>query len=211
MIALYIILAILLLIFLILLVKVEFYADYSDKLKLTLKILFFKKTIVDPNEKKKPKKKEEKPKKEEKKKDDKKKKEEKKEKKSYLTKLKEKKGLPGIVSIFTSLAKIAQGLLKNVFKHIVVHRFDVNIVIVGEDAADTAIKYGELCAVIYSSVDILLSITDTKDYSISVMPDFDSDAKPKISVVSNVHIRPLFVLHHAIIAGIKLLIARAKL
>lgn len=208
MIALYIVLAVLLFIFLLLLVKIQVFFEYTDKLKLTVKYLFIKKTIVTPEEKEKAKKTEKKPKKEPQQQE---KKKEKKKKQSYLSKLKDKKGISGIVSIFTSLARIASGLLKNVFKHIVIKRFDVDIVIVGDDASDTALKYGKLCAVIYPSLDIILSVTDTKDYKISVMPDFDDNAKCSVKVSSYAYARPIFLVHHLLIAGVKLLIARAKL
>lgn len=208
MIALYIVLAVLLFIFLLLLVKIQIFFEYSDKLRLTVKYLFIKKTIVAPEEKPKAKKAEKKPKKEPQQQE---KKKEKKKKQSYLSKLKDKKGISGIVSIFTSLARIASGLLKNVFKHIVIKRFDVDIVIVGSDASDTALKYGKLCAVIYPSLNIILSVTDTKDYKISVMPDFDDDAKSKVKVSSYAYARPIFLVYHLLIAGVKILIARAKL
>ena len=129
MIALYIILGILLLLFLLTLIRVQVLAEYSQELTLALKILFVKIVLVSPDKEKKPKKpakkkpakKEQKPKP----KEEEKPKKEKEKKPSYLSKLKEKKGLSGVVSLLTSLAKIALGALKGLFSHIVIQKLNV--------------------------------------------------------------------------------------
>ena len=122
MIALYIILGILLLLFLITLIRVQVFAYYSEEFLLTVKILFFKIKILPAKEKPEKKKPEKKPKKEKKQKPKEEAKKEKPEEKkqSYLGKLKEKKGLSGLISLFTSLARIAGGALKGLFFHIVI-------------------------------------------------------------------------------------------
>lgn len=204
MIFLYIILGILLLLFLISLIRVQVFAQYTDTLTLTLKILFFKIKLIPPPEKKekeeKPKK--EKPKKKPKKKEPEKKKDEEK-KPSFLATLKEKHGLSGLVSLFTSLAKIAAGMLRNIVSHIVIKKFDVGIALSGEDAASVAVNYGKLCSALYPSINVITSMTACKSYHIVVEPMFDPEMKTEVFADIYLYLRIIFVLAAAISAGVK--------
>ena len=214
MIALYIILGILLLIFLILLIKVEVFATYTDELALTLKVLFYKKKLLPappkPEKKKKAPAKKPKKKKPEKKEEETEGKE-KKEKKSYIAKLKDKKGLSGIVSLLGSLAKIAGGMLKGIFSHIVIHKLNVGIALNSGDAASTAVTYGKLCAAVYPSINIIVAATVCKNYNITIEPVFDDDKSTEVYADVHAHLRLIFVAGEAIKAAVKLLIVRIKL
>lgn len=213
MIALYIILGILLLLFLITLIRVQVFAHYNEDFTLIIKILFVKIKLLPAEEKPEKKKKEKKPKKERKQKPkeepEKEKKEEKKQ--SYLGKLKEKKGLSGLVSLFTSLARIAAGALKGLFSHIVIKKMDVGIALSGSDAADTAVNYGKLCSVFYPAVNIIVAATVCKDYNVSIEPVFDPDKDTEYYADVHAYLRIIFALAVAIKAAVKLLIVRIKL
>ena len=207
MIALYIILGVFLLLFLITLIPVEVLASYTDTLTLTVKVLFYKKKLLPSPPKPKPEKKpEDKPgKKEEDSKKD------KKEKKSYLTKLREKKGLGGLISLFTSLAKIAAGALKGIFAHTVIHKLNVGIALSSGDAASTAVNYGRVCSALYPAVDIIVNSTVCKNYNVTVEPVFDDEKDTEIYAELHAHLRIIFALIEAVKAGVKLLIVRIKL
>ena len=210
MIALYIILGVFLLLFLITLIPVEVLASYTDTLTLTVKVLFYKKKLLPsppkPPKPKPEKKPEDKP---EKKEEDSKK--DKKEKKSYLTKLREKKGLGGLISLFTSLAKIAAGALKGIFAHTVIHKLNVGIALSSGDAASTAVNYGRVCSVLYPAVDIIVNSTVCKSYNVTVEPVFDDEKDTEIYAELHAHLRIIFALIEAVKAGVKLLIVRIKL
>ena len=212
MIALWIILGILLFLFLILLIKIEVLMQYSQEITLVLKILFFKIVLLSPDKPKEEKKKKEPEKekpKEEKPKE--KKPEEKKKKQSYLSKLKEKKGLSGLVSLFVSIAKIAVGALKGIFSHIVLKKFDVGIALSGDDAASTAVTYGKLCSVIYPAINVITSVMVCKDYHVTIEPVFDIDKNTEVFADIHAYLRPIFAVNEALKAGVKILIARIKL
>lgn len=212
MIALYIILGILLLLFLITLIRVEVLAKYSETLTLVLKVLFVKITLISPDKEKKEKKpKKEKPKKKKEEKKPGTEEKEKKKKPSYLGKLKEKKGLSGLISLFVSLAKIAVGALKGIFSHIVFKKLDVGITLSGEDAASVAVTYGRVCSVLYPAINIITAATVCKDYRISVEPIFDPDKPTEVYADVHAYLRIIFVLWEAIKAAVKLLIVRIKL
>ena len=186
--------------------------QYSQEITLVLKILFFKIVLLSPDkpkEEKKEKKPEKEKLKEEKPKE--KKPEEKKKKQSYLSKLKEKKGLSGLVSLFVSVAKIAVGALKGIFSHIVLKKFEVGIALSGEDAASTAVTYGKLCSVIYPAINVITSVMVCKDYHVTIEPVFDIDKDTEVFADIHAYLRPIFALHEALKAGVKILIARIKL
>lgn len=211
MIALYILLGILLLLFLICLIRVQVFAHYDDDLKLSLKVLFFQLTLLPM--KKKPEKKAEKQKK--KKPDDKKEKpkeeKEKEKKPSYLSKLKDKKGVTGLLSLFTEIARIAIGALKGIISHIVIKRFDVGIAYNGGDAATTAVDYGNICSVFYPAMNVITSATVCKSYNVTLEPIFDDERETEVYADVHAYIRVGFVLLEGVKAGVKLLIARMKL
>ncbi len=212
--ALYIVLGILLLIFLILLIRVQVFMEYSDTIRLSVKVLFVKIRLIDPDKEKKPKM--EKPEKKKKKKKPEKKKEEteekeKKKKPNMLQKLKDKKGVTGLLSLFTSLAKIAGGMLKGLFSHIVIHRLDVGLAIKGSDASDTALTYGKLCSVIYPSINIITAATKTKDYHITVEPVFDDSRETEVYANIHAHLRIIWAVWEVLKAAVKVLWVRIRL
>ena len=214
MIALYILLGFLLLLFLITLLSVHVYFDFVDEPVLSVRVLFVRIPILPAKEKKqKPekKKKQKKKKKPEPKKEEKKEEKPKKEKKSLITKLREKKGLTGILSLLTELSKLAGTTLKNLFSHIVIHKFDFGIMLSGEDASSVAVNYGRLCSVVYPAVNIITAATKCKDYNVTLEPVFDPDRKTEIYVSVHAHLRIVFAVWEALKAGVKLLIIRIKL
>lgn len=210
MIALYILLGILLLLFLICLVRVQIFLLYTDDVKLTLKVLFYKKALL-PSEKKPKKKPEKKPKEKPEQKPEEKEKKPKEKKPSYLSRLKEKKGVSGIVSLFTELAKIAGGALKGLFRHTVIKKLTVGVALNSGDAASTAVNYGRICSALYPAVNVIAAATVCKDYHVTVEPIFDDERKTEVYADVHAYIRVGWALLVALKAGIRLLIARMKL
>lgn len=201
MIALIIVLALILLFTLICFVKLDFTATYSDKLTLKLKVLVFDFTLVPKKKKKKPKKSRAKKKKADDKKED---------DGSYVKKLSERKGVEGIVSMLIELSKLAASTLKGVLSHTVINKFDIKLTVVGEDAADTALKYGKVCSVFYPAVTIVCESAKCRDYSLDVTPDFADDAVAKVKADFRFYIRTFFALKYGLKALFKLLFIRYK-
>ena len=212
MIALYILLIILLLLVFICLIRIRVEAKYVDEIKVILKILLLDFQLVPyvekpekKSEKKKSDKKKQKPEEEEKK-------EETTEKKqSYLSKLKDKKGVTGLISLFTEVAKIAGGTLQGIFRHIVIKKLIVGIALNSGDAASTAVDYGKMCSVVYPAVNVITSICICKDYSVTLEPIFDDERSTEAYAEISAYIRVGFILWYALKAGVKLLIARIKM
>ncbi len=204
MIALIILLSIVLFCVLICLIKLEFIAHYSDKLTLKLRVLFLTFTLV-PKKEKSETTKQKKAKRKKKKSDNKQK-----DKDSYVKKLSEKKGVEGIVSMVIDLAKLAASTLKGIMSHTVIKRFDIKLTVVGDDAADTALKYGKICSVFYPAVTIVCESAKCKDYSLDVTPDFSDDAVSKVYGDFRFHIRVFYVLKYGLRALSKIILIRYK-
>ena len=207
MIALYILLGIALLLTLLCFVKLKFEALYSSELTLKLRVLFLTFTLV-PAKKKEQKKKVKKSK--ESKKQSGKKTEKKNKKPSYIKKLGDKKGVSGLLSMLSELAKLAGTTLKGLFAKIVIETFDVDVTVVGDDAADTALKYGKICGAFYSAVAVICGTAQCEDYSVNVTPDFDDEARMKVGADVRFYIRVGYVLKYALGALFKLLVIRYK-
>lgn len=205
-----ILLGILVLLFLIMLIRVEVLATYNDSLTLTIKILFFRIKVLPSEEKPEKKEKKKKPEKPKSKKKE-KPKEEKEKKPSLIQKLKEKKGLSGLLSLLWSVVEIALGALKGLISHVVIKKFDLGILLAGEDAASVAESYGKLCSVVYPAVNIITNATVCRDYNVGIEPTFDPDRKTETYADVHAYLRIIFAVWEALKAGVKIIIARIKL
>lgn len=198
-----ILLSVILLIFFALLIPARICTEYKKEPKVTVKYLFFTIPLVPQKKKKKnePKKNQEK-----KKPEDKKKKKEDSEAVKYIKSLYNDKGLDGILSMITELAKLASGSLKGLFKHILFKKFDLNITVAADDAAAAAIRYGQVCAAAYPAVSLILNTVRYKDYNVNITVDFDLK-EPVIDFKTQANIIPIF----AVTEAVKLLLGFVKL
>lgn len=160
--ALCVISGILLILFLLLILPVTVIADFTENKSITVKYLFLK-FRFGLNGKKKDKPKKEKKKQKPKPDSD---------KKKSSPKNNRKRKIAETVSEY---AELLRELLKNfsyMLKHITVGRFYVKISVCGEDAADTAVQYGAVCAVIYPFAAFTESIITVKNMELNVEPNF---------------------------------------
>ena len=119
-----------------------------------------------------------------------------KEKSGKFSKIKgilERKGISGLLEFFKELAGVAAGTGKKLFSHLVVYQLSVDIAISNEDAAKTAIQYGQACAVVYPAMNTVITVTKCKQSHVCVIADFD-DKKTKADFRLKAGIRPFFVL-----------------
>ena len=165
--ALYIILGILLFLFLLTLVNLRIYITYKNQLD--VKIKYFTFTIVANNadkekkaSKKPAKKSTKKPKKEKEKKDD-----------SFIKNLYNQRGISGLINILKYLVNTSVKSIAIIFNHLNIKNFNILVTVADEDAAQTAVKYGKVCATVYPLAGALIEKLNCKKYDVSVKPDFD--------------------------------------
>lgn len=197
MIAVYILLGILAFILLLLLMPIHGYVLYSsvnEELKVKVRYTFFP-IYAYPKPEKSEKAKEKKAKK---------------AKKKEQEKAKEEPGLPKIermlredglvdtLSYLTDRAKLFGTTAKKLLKALVVKSLRVNVVVASEDAAQTALDYGRICAAVYPAEAVLECLTRVRHRSIAVNPDFLKE-KGETDIRIHAKILPIRILWIAVI------------
>lgn len=187
MIALYILLAILLLLFIVLVCPVIVHFEYEDDAKLC--IYFLGIPVFDSSREKKPKKEiQNKPPKKEKKKE--------KEKKNSFKEILQNRieyiksqGLEGFLQEIKEIEGMIKRLSKRVINSIKIKRFKLHLDIGSEESSDTALKYGKACEIVFPAVSLLECVFKTQKNDVVITPNFISE---KISYAVNikVHIAP---------------------
>ncbi len=177
---LYIILGILLFIILLMLIPIGIKAGFEGELKAYLKIGFIPIRIYPP-----------KPKKEKKKKPEDEKSEEEKEKKPGLIK---EKGIMWLVDVIREAAQLATGALKSFFRHLQIKRLNISISYHGEDAEDTAVKYGYFCLSVYPAVSILVKASNCKQYGVDISPNFNDGEESRYAIDIYAYIRVFWLV-----------------
>lgn len=181
---LYILLGIILFILLVLLIPVGVKAEFKDELKAVLKIGFIPISLYPPKPKKKKKKKKKEPEKKEEK--------DKKPKKKKQSQIKEK-GILWLIDLIREAASLAAGALKSFFRHLIIKRLNISISYRGEDAEDTAVKYGYFCLAVYPAVSILVKATKCKRYGVDISPVFNEGEESRYTVDIHAYIRVLWI------------------
>ena len=181
-----IIAAIVLLIVLLLLMPVGFRAAYQKELKAVLRIGFVSVPVYPPKPKKKKKKQKEKSPEQTKQKD----KQPAKKKPGII----KEKGMAWLIDTLRRAAALAAGALKSFFKHLIIRRLNISISYHGENADDTAVKYGMLCLAVYPAVSILVRTADCKRYGVDISPNFNDGETSQYAVDIDLYIRVVWVL-----------------
>lgn len=199
MLVLLIIFSVLFLLFLATLFNVYIYGEFVEELSLSVKVAFLKFRILPKTKKKK------KPKKKKKKqgKDNKKKKENKPEKNVSSFEYLKEKGLSGIINIIKGVAKFAVDAFKDLFKKITVTHFSLDFKIAGDDAADSAIKYGYCCSAVFPALRAIFGVVKCEEYDVNINPDFSDTPKTTVNVKVIAKIRICSIISFALTKAFK--------
>ena len=100
------------------------------------------------------------------------------EKKPSLIK---KYGIEWLLNLIKRVAELAVSALQDFFSHILIKKFSLSISAAGDDAADTAIKYGKYCAVVYPAVGTIVRVVKCKGYGVDINPNFSEKAETEIN------------------------------
>lgn len=184
MIVLYIIVALIGLFLLLLCFSVRVHIQYDEELAIRVKYLFFWCQVA--------------PRKEDKKKETENKPEAEQEEKSSFLDIINKRGLQSFLETIRQFTSIARDSLQKILPHTIVDRLKIQVLTVGEDAAQTAMLYGAACTVVYGFAGYVVSNSHCRDYTIEVTPGFEAE-KSKVHCDIQLHVR-LFYLNHALLA-----------
>ncbi|MBQ7047105.1 MAG: DUF2953 domain-containing protein [Oscillospiraceae bacterium] len=211
MIALYIILAIVAIIVILFSIKVTVTAVYDETFFLDVKWLFINLRIYPEDEEAKAKKAAKKAEKDKKKNPKKEKPEEDEpetssESKSNIFKeFYKNQGFAATIKLIKTAATQLGGFLKSVYKAFVIENLTVLLkVSAGDDAANTAIKYGKVCSAVYPSMGFICSNMKVKQYDVNVVPDFIS-AENVATFKLSLSVRPIKLTNAVIVLAFRLI------
>lgn len=200
--ALYIILGIIAFIVLLLSIKVMITVHYDEELTVSLSWLFLKFDLLPMKEKhpkKEKKKKEKKPKK-----TDEKIPEPKKKKDNMFVRFYHNQGVSGVVQLLKDAAAALGGMFRRIGRAFLFEELYVSLTVGSGDAADTAVKYGKVCAAAFPSMGFIVSNMRVKKYNIEVTPDFvggSSSARMHVKAA----VIPLRLINAVIVVAFQLL------
>lgn len=121
---------------------------------------------------------------------------------SLFGSLREERGFWGAIEFFVDLGKMFGGGLIKIYRGIAANKFVLRAEITGEDAADTAIKYGRICSAAFPMLSILLSNMRRYSQDIEITPNFDGE-EGRIYFDGEFVAFPIIVICHALGAVIK--------
>ncbi len=112
-------------------------------------------------------------------------------------------GYEGLEKMLRDLGNSLGGFFGKIYKTFTIDELYIKMITVGADAADTAIKYGKLCAWVYPVLGKLVSTCKVKKYDFDISPDF---LAPKSSAEAFVrlHIRPIKITNAAVVMAFQL-------
>ena len=175
-------------------IKLLVHYDDENELKCTLSYLFLNFTLYPEDDEKK-RKKAEKNLKKSKKLKKKGKKPKKKESKISLKGMFKEKGIRAFLEDIKVIVKSLWSLIMSVVSRSVIEKFDFNMQVAGDDAADTAIIFGYANAVVYPIASAIIdNVAECKDHNISITPDFSDDAKASVDFDIHLKIKPVKLL-----------------
>ncbi|MGN0568401.1 MAG: DUF2953 domain-containing protein [Acutalibacteraceae bacterium] len=212
MIALYIILAVIALIVILFSIKVSVTAVYDETFTLDIKWLFIKLRIYPEDEEKEAKKEAKKAEKEQKKKNSKKEKPKKEKteesaspKSNIFKDFYNNQGFAATVNLIRTAAAQLGGFLKGVYRAFVIENLTVLLrVSEGDDAAQTAVKYGKVCSAVYPAMGFICSNMKVKQYDVNVVPDFIS-AENTATFKLSLSVRPIKLTNAVIVLAFRLI------
>lgn len=120
------------------------------------------------------------------------------------------RGFWGAIEFFADIGKMLGGAMVKIFRGVAANRFVLHAEISGADAADTAIKYGQICSFAFPALSFLLSNMRRYSQDIVITPNFEGE-KDKIYFDGMFVVFPIAVLGHALAAGLKFFIKQIKI
>lgn len=205
--ALYVILGIIAFFVIILSVKVKVTVHYEDDIALSVGWLFLKFNILPQKEKT------EKPKKEKKKKE---KKEKPKDESEVVPEPKKKKqdnmfvrfyrnrGVSGVVQLLKDAANAIGGMFGRIGRAFLFEELFISLTVGAGDSAETAIKYGKVCAGAFPAMGLLVNKMRIRKYNLEINPDFIY-GKTEARLHTKISFRPISFINAVIIVAFELL------
>ena len=118
-------------------------------------------------------------------------------------------GLSGLIELLKSLARIAVEAVKKITDHLVISKMELLLCIASEDAAKTALTYGNACGAVFPAVSVIAQHVKRCHHHEIIAPCF-TETETKVQFVLKARIVPFFVLSAGVKALLKSLRVLAK-
>ncbi len=112
---------------------------------------------------------------------------------NFFKKAYNKYGLVGAVKHYTKLVKQILKKTAWILKKVKIRNFKLFLAVTADNAADCAIEYGAVCAVLYPTLSFLSSIGDCKFKKIDILADYDSKS-PRFELSADIKASLIFIL-----------------
>lgn len=134
---------------------------------------------------------------------------------SLFSALREQRGFFGALKFFVDIGKALGGGLVRIYRGVTVDRFLLRVRVSGEDAADTAVKYGAVCSGAFPALSYLLGNTRRFEMrrhlpDIEITPDFAGEGI-RIVFDGALTVFPILVLGNLLWALLKFAAAQLKI
>lgn len=187
--------------------NIKFIVTFENEMSMSIKYLFFKFNMKksskeEENVNNKTDKKEETNKETNSQKEKNRKNKDKSNSKDKIKKIISEKGLSGFLKIVKNLLNILKNLSIYLLKRIYVVKFYLEVKVAQEDSAQTAIKYGQACAVLYPAMNFIFNNLNVKNRNVKIYPDFNSE-KPSVHFSMIFKIRLIYILKASLVAFFK--------
>ena len=103
-----------------------------------------------------------------------------------------KQGLDGMIELLKDITALILKLVDTIRRHIVM-KTRLDLIVVGEDAADTALKFGYACSAIYPLLSLIDRHTKLKKHEEYIDAGFKAE-KTQVRFLLKAHIMPVFVI-----------------
>lgn len=114
-------------------------------------------------------------------------------------------GFDGVLKLITDSADALGDMFSSFKKHFIIDELGLYIVVSkNQDAAATAIEYGNVCKVVYPALGFICSTVKVKTHDITIEPDFIGTFS-SAQFIFNCSFRPIFYINAVIAMAIKLL------
>ncbi|MBR2876399.1 MAG: DUF2953 domain-containing protein [Clostridia bacterium] len=123
---------------------------------------------------------------------------------SLLKQLYKEQGYDGIVKMLSAIKTSLGSFFHKLYKTFTINEFYLTMRVTGDDAADTALKYGKLSSWLFPVLGKVASTCKMKKYDVDISPDFLA-VKNEASLYANVSIVPIRVTNAAVVLAVQLL------
>ena len=106
-------------------------------------------------------------------------------------------GLSGFLGLLRAVADVVSKFAKKTFEKINIKAFKLSLVVAGDDAADTAIKYGQTQALVGAAAALLLCGVIKENCQVNVSPGFN-EKDSSVDFYAKVCFLPVSVLKIAV-------------